>query len=124
ETANQNLHRRSFIKTSAALAGVTLLSQWSLAGAYAAGSDVIKVAVVGCGGRGTGAAFDAIATGANIQIVALADAFLDRLEEAYSKLMERHPDKMAVTTETKFVGFDAYKHAIDLADVVILATSP
>lgn len=116
--------RREFLKTSALLAGGAMLSGMPLAGVYAAGSDVIKVAVVGCGGRGTGAAFDAIASGANIKIVALADAFRDRLDEAYSTLTERHADKLDVSEDRKFVGFDAYKQAIPLADVVILATSP
>ncbi|HWL00003.1 MAG TPA: Gfo/Idh/MocA family oxidoreductase, partial [Parapedobacter sp.] len=80
--------------------------------------------VIGCGGRGTGASFNAIASGANIKIVALADAFRDRLDEAYTKLAERHPDKLDVPEDRKFVGFDAYKEAIPLADVIILATSP
>lgn len=116
--------RREFLKTSAMLAGGAMLSTMPFVGAYATGSDVIKVAVIGCGGRGTGAAFDAIASGANIRIVALADAFRDRLDEAYTKLSERHADKLDVPEDRKFVGFDAYQKAIPLADVVILATSP
>jgi myo-inositol 2-dehydrogenase/D-chiro-inositol 1-dehydrogenase len=124
KTKHSNLDRRSFIRSSAALAGAGLVSQLPISGAYADGSDAIKLAIIGCGGRGTGAAFDAIATGANIKIVAMADAFLDRLEESYGKLLERFPEKMAVTSETKFVGFEAYKHAIEIADVVILASSP
>ncbi|SFC60924.1 Predicted dehydrogenase [Parapedobacter composti] len=116
--------RREFLKTSALLAGGAVLSGVPLVGAYAAGNDTIKVAVIGCGGRGTGAAFDAIATGVNIKIVALADAFRDRLDEAYTKLSERHADKVDVTEDRKFVGFDAYQKAIPLADVVILTTPP
>ncbi len=116
--------RRDFLKASALLAGGAMLSSIPLAGAYAAGSDVIRVAVIGCGGRGTGAAFDALATGANIKIVALADAFRDRLDECFKKLSDRHGDKLDVPEDRKFVGFDAYKQAIPLADVVILATSP
>ena len=120
----QNKERRDFIRTSALLAGGAMLSSIPLAGAYASGSDVIRVAVIGCGGRGTGAAFDALATGANIKIVALADAFRDRLDECFKKLSDRYGDKLDVSEERKFVGFDAYKHAIPLADVVILTTSP
>ena len=116
--------RREFLKTSAVLAGGAMLSGLPFAGAHASVDDTIKVALVGCGGRGTGAAFDAIASGANIKIVAMADAFRDRLDEAYSKLSERHADKLSVPEDHKFVGFDAYKSAIPLADVVILATSP
>lgn len=116
--------RREFLKTSALLAGGAMLSGAPFMGAHASVDDTIKVALVGCGGRGTGAAFDALASGANIKIVALADAFRDRLDEAYTKLAERHADKLDLSEDRKFVGFDAYKQAIPLADVVILATSP
>ncbi len=121
---NKSEQRRDFLKASALLAGGAMLSSIPLTGAYAAGSDVIRVAVVGCGGRGTGAAFDALATGANIKIVALADAFRDRLDECFKKLSDRHGEKLDVPEDRKFVGFDAYKQAIPFADVVILATSP
>lgn len=116
--------RREFLKTSAMLAGGTLMSNIPFLGAYAAGDDTIKVAVVGCGGRGTGAAFNALSTDANIKIIALADAFRDRLDEAYSKLSERYSTKIDIPEEHKFIGFDAYQKAISLADVVILATPP
>src|SRR5690606_6009739 len=123
-TKSAGEQRREFLKTSALLAGGAMLSGVPFVGAHASVDDTIKVVVVGCGGRGTGAAFDAIASGANIKIVALADAFRDRLDEAYTKLSERHADKLDVPEDRKFVGFDAYKQAIPLADVVILATSP
>ncbi len=116
--------RRDFLKTSAVLAGGAMLSGMPFMGAHASVDDTIKVVLVGCGGRGTGASFNAIASGANIKIVAMADAFRDRLDDAYSKLSERHPDKLDVPEDRKFVGFDAYQKAIPLADVVILATSP
>lgn len=116
--------RREFLKTSALLAGGAVLSGLPLAGAYAAGTDTIKIALIGCGGRGTGAVFNAIATGTNIKLVAMADAFRDRLDEAYEKVVKRHPDKLDVPEDHKFVGFDAYKHAISLADVVLLTTPP
>src|SRR5690606_32000028 len=116
--------RREFLKTSALLAGGALVGNLPFVGAHAGVDDSIKVAVVGCGGRGTGAAFNALGTGANIKIVALADVFRDRLDEAYSKLAERHAAKINVPEERKFIGFDAYKQAIPLADVVILATPP
>ncbi|MFU1856313.1 dehydrogenase [Sphingobacterium sp. CZ-UAM] len=120
----ENLERRDFIKTSAVVAGGALLSSLPLSGAYAAGSDVIKVALVGCGGRGTGATFDALSSGANIKVVALADAFKDNLDSTYNTLKEKWQDKIDVSDNHKFVGFDAYKEAIKLADVVILATPP
>ncbi|QJD77560.1 Gfo/Idh/MocA family protein [Spirosoma rhododendri] len=126
--------RRSFLKTSGLLAGGTLLS--SLPGAaFATGyhnsaNDVIKVALIGCGGRGTGAAQQALSTKQNVKIVAMADAFRDRLDESYKALTGRGAKaadgsaKVDVPEDHKFVGFDAYKQAIPLADVVILATPP
>ena len=120
----ENLERRDFIKTSAVVAGGAMLSSLPLSGAYAAGSDVIKVALVGCGGRGTGATFDALSSGMNIKVVALADAFKDNLDSTYNTLKEKWQDKIDVSDNHKFVGFDAYKDAIQLADVVILATPP
>ena len=116
--------RREFLKTSALLAGGAMLSGAPFTGVHASVDDTIKVALIGCGGRGTGAAFDAIASGANIKIVAMADAFRDPLDDAYGKLSARHSDKLDVPEDRKFVGFDAYKQAIPLADVVLLATSP
>ncbi|MBC9797934.1 Gfo/Idh/MocA family protein, partial [Sinomicrobium weinanense] len=98
---------------------------FSIPGAYAAGSDIIKIALIGCGGRGTGATFQAFGTGHNIKLVAMADAFKDRLEDSYSKFLKKFgKEKVDVPEERKFTGFDAYKHAIKEADVVIIATPP
>lgn len=116
--------RRDFIKTSALVTGGLMTSPFVLPGAYAAPVNELKLAIIGCGGRGTGAAFQALATGHNIKIVALADAFRDRLDTAYNALNEKYGDKLAVSEDMKFVGFDAYKDAIAQADVVILATPP
>lgn len=116
--------RREFLKSSAMLSGAAVLSSIPFYGSYAGKSDQIKVAVVGCGGRGTGAAFDALNSGYNIKIVALCDAFKDNLESAHAKLKERFADKIDVPDKRKYVGFDGYKGAIGDADVVILATSP
>lgn len=117
--------RREFLKASALLAGGALLSTIPLAGAYAAGSDTIKIALVGCGGRGTGAAFQALQTKQNVKLVAMADAFRDRLDDSYKPLFDKFgKDKVDVPEDKKFVGFDAYKKAIAEADVVLLATPP
>ncbi|MCU0398101.1 MAG: Gfo/Idh/MocA family oxidoreductase [Cyclobacteriaceae bacterium] len=130
--------RREFVKQSTLLAG-GLMTAPALAGSTSffntSADDAIKVAVVGCGGRGTGAAMQALLTKQNVQLVAMADAFRDRLDECYNALMSDDisdwsgatgnvKDRVKVTEETKFVGFDAYKKAIPLADVVILATPP
>ena len=117
--------RREFLKASALLAGGALLSTIPLAGAYAAGSDTIKIALVGCGGRGTGAAFQALQTKQNVKLVAMADAFRDRLDDSYKPLFDKFgKGKVNVPEDKKFVGFDAYKKAIAEADVVLLATPP
>lgn len=97
--------------------------------------DSIKVALIGCGGRGTGAAMQALLTKQNVKLVAMADAFRDRLDDCYKALNSDDlsdwsgvagnvKDRIAVSEENKFVGFDGYKKAIPLADVVILTTPP
>ncbi|AWW32919.1 dehydrogenase [Echinicola strongylocentroti] len=121
---NKN-QRRDFIKTSALVTGGMMLSPFSIPGAHAAGSDEIKIALIGCGGRGTGAAFQAFGTDQNIKLVAMADAFRDRLDDSYKALSSKiGTEKVVVTEDKKFVGFDAYKDAIAEADVVLLATPP
>lgn len=138
--ANQsNQARREFLKTSGLLTGGAMLSTVpgiilpfgaQAAGYHMSANDTIKVALIGCGGRGKGAALQALNTKQNIKIVALADAFRDRLDDAYKVLTERGlkaadgTPKVEVPEDHKFVGFDAYKQAMALADVVILATPP
>ncbi len=127
---NSNQSRREFVKqTSLAAGGVLAAPILSKANYFSGASDVIKIAMVGCGGRGTGAIVQALSTKQNVQLVAMADAFRDRLDSSYKNigeaLKESGSDKrLQVKEENKFVGFDAYKKAIPLADVVILATPP
>src|SRR5437773_4373123 len=118
--------RRDFLKTtSAAVAGVSALGGLSLErGAFAAGSDTLKLALIGCGGRGSGAADQALNTEGPLKLVAMADTFKDRLEGSLNTLAGKHKDKVDVPPERQFIGFEAYKQAIALADVVILATPP
>ncbi|MNK40323.1 Inositol 2-dehydrogenase [compost metagenome] len=116
--------RRDFLKATAMLAGGAMLSSIPLAGAYASGSDTIKIALIGCGDRGTGAAFQALSTKFNIKLVAMADAFQDRLDSSYQSLSSKFGAKVEVPKERQFVGFDAYLKAIPLADVVLLTTPP
>ncbi|MDP7566261.1 MAG: Gfo/Idh/MocA family oxidoreductase [Candidatus Marinimicrobia bacterium] len=86
----------------------------------------IKVALIGCGGRGTGAISQALEADPDVRLVAMADAFGDRAEECLKTLIEKFvdSDKINVNRETIFTGFDAYKQAIDIADVIILTTPP
>jgi len=123
-------NRREFLKQSGLLTGGALLTSLpSFSASYGYNQsvdDTIKVALIGCGGRGTGAAMQAMNTKQNIKVVAMADAFRDRLDESYTSLT-KHPQaaqKVDIPDDRKFVGFDAYKQAIPLADVVILATPP
>lgn len=120
--------RRDFVKKSSLLAGGVLAAPLlSRANFFSGADNPIKVALIGCGGRGTGAAIQALSTKQNVQLVAMADAFKDRLDGSYSKILESLPDKkgrVQVKEENKFVGFDGYKNAMALADVVILATPP
>ena len=112
--------RRDFLKTSSTLAAVAALAP----GVFAANDETLKIALIGCGGRGAGAASQALSTAGPVKLVAMADAFKDRLDDSYGALKGQHADRVDVPEENKFVGFDAYQHAIALADVVILATPP
>ena len=118
--------RREFIKASAVAVSGTVASRLGFVPAvHAAGSDEIRVGVIGCGGRGTGAAVDAAAAAPGVKIVALADAFKDRLDKSREELKKEIGDKLAVSDDNCFVGFDAYEKAL-ASDVnyVILATPP
>ncbi|ERJ59139.1 Gfo/Idh/MocA family protein [Sphingobacterium paucimobilis] len=117
-------NRRDFLKSTSIIAGSALVAGSPLSAVFAAGTDAIRVAVIGCGGRGTGAAVDALESGQNIKIVALADAFADNLDKAYTNLSKKYSDKLDIPDSRRYVGFDAYKAAIKDADVVILTTPP
>jgi predicted dehydrogenase len=122
--------RRNFLKTtSAAAVGGSILGGLTVErSAHAAGDDLIKIALVGCGGRGSGAANQALTTfkeiGNNLKLVAMADIHKDRLESSLANLQKIHGERVEVSPEAQFIGFDGYKKAIALADVVILATPP
>ena len=132
--SNSSFHdkRRDFVKQSSMLAGAIAAAPIiSHANFFSGSDDVIKVAVIGCGGRGTGAAVQALMSKQNVKIVAMADAFRDRLDECYKNVSGELASAGAgtkgtldVPEERKFVGFDGYLKAIPLADVVILATPP
>ena len=119
--------RRSFLSTSTALAGGALLSTLPVE-RFALGAspgETIRVALVGCGGRGSGAADQSLkAGGEGIKLVAMADAFKDRLSSSLKELQGKHEQHVDVSEDRQFVGLDAYKKAIALADLVILATPP
>jgi myo-inositol 2-dehydrogenase/D-chiro-inositol 1-dehydrogenase len=114
--------RRDFLKTTSTAA---ILGSLSLErSVHAASTDTLKIALVGAGGRGSGAANQALSADPNLKLVAIADAFEDRLSSSIDNLKKAHGDKVDVPKERQFVGFEGYKQAIALADVVILATPP
>jgi predicted dehydrogenase len=112
--------RREFLAASAAAATIASSSL------YAAGTDVLKVGLIGCGQRGTGAAINALLADKNVKLVAMADAFEDRLNESLGHLLDKQSvaGKVDVKPDAKFVGFDAYKEVIARCDVVLLTTPP
>ncbi|MBW7892216.1 MAG: Gfo/Idh/MocA family oxidoreductase [Chitinophagaceae bacterium] len=118
--------RRSFVKNSSLLAGGMLAAPILTRANYFSGADdTIKIALIGCGGRGTGAATQALSTKQNVKLVAMADAFQDRLDNSLKAISkEIDASRIDVPEERRFIGFEAYLQAIPLADVVILATPP
>ncbi|MDX1968929.1 MAG: Gfo/Idh/MocA family oxidoreductase [Planctomycetaceae bacterium] len=122
-------NRRDFLKTSAVAAGTVAAAQLALqSGVYASGDDAIKVGLVGCGGRGTGAASQALRTEGNVKLVGVADAFEDSAKNVVRNLREslgEQKERVAVKDDMIFTGFDAYQKLIDSGiDLVILATPP
>jgi myo-inositol 2-dehydrogenase/D-chiro-inositol 1-dehydrogenase len=118
--------RRQFLKTSA-LAGGALLAPTILPARSSAAEDgpTLKVGLIGCGGRGTGAAGEALAADKNVALTAMADVFAEKLEASLDILRQQAPDKVKVEPDHCFVGLDAYQKLIDSGvDVVLLATPP
>jgi myo-inositol 2-dehydrogenase / D-chiro-inositol 1-dehydrogenase len=128
----KNSSRRTFLKSSSALAvGGAVASQLGAVPAvHAAGSDVIKVGLVGCGGRGSGAAENCVVSSENVKIVAMGDVFRDRVDSCRNNLKKLGEklelgDKLNVAEDRCFVGLDAYQQVIASdVDLVILATPP
>jgi predicted dehydrogenase len=133
------MDRRDFMKTgaAAALGGASLatLATPTPLRAAPATRDAIRVGLIGAGGRGTGAAVQALSTSQDVKLVAMADAFADRVEESYRTLTSPERDdwlggdvdlsaRIDVPPERRFAGFNAYRRVIPLVDVVILATPP
>jgi predicted dehydrogenase len=114
--------RRDFLKGSTAAAAATALSVPMV---HAAGSDTIKIGLVGCGGRGSGAAEQALTADPNTKLVAVADAFADRIEDHLSTLQALPiGSRIDVPKDRRYVGFEAYKNVIDQVDLVLLTTPP
>jgi predicted dehydrogenase len=121
--------RRDFLTNSSRIAGASVLSGVALPHVHAAENNTIQLALVGAGGRGTGAAENALGLQENgpIKLVAMADVFEQKLKPNYDRLKAKFGDKLDVPVDRQFIGFDGYKKAMDTlkkGDVVILATPP
>ncbi|HEX2972730.1 MAG TPA: Gfo/Idh/MocA family oxidoreductase [Tepidisphaeraceae bacterium] len=114
--------RRDFLKTtmaaSAALAAADLTIPRTV---HAAGSDVIRYGMIGCGGRCSGAAMDAMKADPSVRLVAMCDLFADRIQGKYDSLKSQMPKQVMVDKDHMFVGLDGYKKVIDSVDVVLIA---
>ncbi|MFN7734798.1 MAG: Gfo/Idh/MocA family oxidoreductase [Pirellula sp.] len=121
-------NRRDFLKTGTSLAAAAGLTSTLSRSVHAAEDNKIRVALIGCGGRGTGAAENALQVdNGEIELVAMADVFENRLSSSYSKLKENFPKKVDVPPDRQFVSFDGYKKAMDVlrpGDVAILTSPP
>lgn len=126
-TAACTTSRREFLARSTGTAAGAALASLSIARtAHAAGDDQIRIALIGCGGRGVGAAVNALGNAghANVKLVALADAFQDRVDFAKQALTKRFPDKVDVPEERQFTGLDCYVGAMAAGANVVLLCGP
>ena len=136
EKHHSGINRRQFVKNSGMAMGGLMLSPSLMAKAHIDGSDEIKIGLIGCGGRGTGAVVQALNSGQNVKLVAMCDAFEDNMEKCYKRITDPNfsdwtsdepldmRSKIDVPKEHRFSGFDGYKKLIPLVDVVLIATPP
>ncbi len=128
ETTGRDTSRREFLKSTGRLAATSALAAGIIPRVYAGQSNTIKLALVGCGGRGSGAASNAMSVkNGPMKLVAMADVFESRLASSYKNLKEEHADQVDVPEDRRFVGFDGYKKAMDClnaGDIAIFATPP
>jgi len=128
ERHSQFSSRRRFLKSAGQIAAASAFAGMLVPHVYAEEDNTIRIAVIGCGGRGTGAAANAmVAQGGPVKLVAMADVFADRLQTSYNALNQGFAQGMDVPEDRRFVGFDAYKHAMDClspGDIAIFASPP
>ena len=120
--------RREFLKGTGTVAAASALASVAVPRVHAAQNNTVQVALVGCGGRGTGAAGNALSVdNGPIKLVAMADVFDFKLRNSFRELSRRHEQQVEVPEDRRFIGFDGYRHAIDClnpGDVAIFATPP
>ncbi len=128
EETNNPRSRREFLKNTGRAAAAASLAGISIPKVHAAGDNAIQLALIGCGGRGTGAAADALCVNDGpLKLVAMADVFENRIADSYDYLKKSFPDTVDVPEDRKFIGFDSYRKAIDClkpGDVALFATPP
>jgi predicted dehydrogenase len=128
EASHQLSSRRDFLKNTGRFAAASAFAGLTVPHVHAAGSDLLQVALIGCGGRGTGAASQALSTKPGpIKLVAMADVFADKLNKSHENLSREQGDKVDVPRERRFLGFDGYQKAMDClkpGDIAIFATPP
>ena len=125
---NGGLSRRELMQQTGKIAVASALAGVALPQVHAGESNAIRLALVGCGGRGTGAAGEALSNKSGpTRLVAMADVFPERLSESYKRIQQPFAAQVDVPADRQFIGFDAYRKAMDClrpGDVVILATPP
>jgi myo-inositol 2-dehydrogenase / D-chiro-inositol 1-dehydrogenase len=120
----QPLTRRDFLKTSAVAASAAAVGTLDLSrSAHAAGSDLIKVGMIGCGGRNSGAAGQALSADPGARLVAMCDILRERVEKAREAVKQAKGAQVTVDDAHCFTGFDGYKHVIEASDVVVIANA-
>ncbi|MBS0211292.1 MAG: Gfo/Idh/MocA family oxidoreductase [Planctomycetes bacterium] len=125
----QGTNRRDFVKATSTAAAATALMGVAIPKVHAAEDNTINVALIGCGGRGTGAASNALSTTSSgpIKLIAMADVFASKLNASHENLKKKHDAQLDVPDDRKFIGFDGYQKAMDClrpGDIAIFATPP
>ena len=119
--------RREFLKHTSRVAAASALAGVALPHVHAAGSDQIRLTLIGCGGRGTGAVANALGCSGPPKLVAMVDVFENKLKSSFESLKKQFNDQVDVPEDRKFIGFDGYQKAMDLlkpGDIAILTTPP
>jgi predicted dehydrogenase len=120
----QAVTRRDFLRTSTVAASAAALGTLDLSrSAYAAGSDILKVGMIGCGGRNAGAAVQALTADPGARLVAMCDIFMDRINAKRDEIKAARGDQVSVVDDHRFPGFDGYKQVIEASDVVLIANA-
>src|SRR5215831_18156690 len=116
--------RRQFLRTSAVAASAAAVASLELSrSAHAAGNDIIKVGMIGCGGRNSGAAVQALTADPGTRLVAMCDIFRDRVQAKREEIKAARGSQVLVNDDHCFTGFEGYKHVFEAADVVLIANA-